>query len=389
MLKSYFIAIALPSLSAQIHFDSESNILDPPSLSETISVVAVGDVMLGSWVLESLKANGVLYPFAAAKPYIQSADIAIANLEAPFTEAEAPFPKRFNFKVPPAYAIGIKRAGFDVVTLANNHTMDFGEAGLQETIETLDKIGVEHCGAGANFEQAHRPAVMDVGGKKVAFFGYSMTFPTEFYAKEDSGGTAYPEPELMQTNLAAFEKTVDFTVVSFHWSAEKLQIPKEYQIHYAHLAIDSGADLVLGHHPHVLQGLELYKNRLIAYSLGNFAFGSYSRHAVDSIMLKVHLNDQGLIYAQCVPVNVDNREVEFQPQMMHGARSAEVLSKLNEMSLHLNGGRDIIRGRGFILGDWEGFYGDWLLRMATQSYWGIPFKAPLLTEGKHASESTH
>jgi poly-gamma-glutamate synthesis protein (capsule biosynthesis protein) len=157
----------------------------------------------------------------------------------------------------------------------------------------------------------------------------------------------------MAANLSEWDQKVDYIVASFHWSAEKLEIPKDYQIFMAHLAIDSGADLVLGHHPHVLQGLELYKNKLIAYSLGNFAFGSYSSYAADSIILKVNLNSEGLFYAHCLPLNVNNSEIEFQPQVLEGARKEAVIAKLKKLSADLNGGRNIIEDSGLIFGSWS------------------------------------
>ncbi|MFQ5770888.1 MAG: CapA family protein, partial [bacterium] len=259
---------------------------------------------------------------------------------------------------------------------------DYGEMGLVSTIKTLDEIGVQHCGAGMNLNQAHQPAVLKVNDKTIAFFAYSMTFPVEFYAKSDSSGTAYPEPELMQCALLTWEELVDFTVVSFHWSAEKLEIPKDYQIYFAHLAIDSGADLVLGHHPHVLQGLEIYKNRLIAYSLGNFVFGSYSRHAVDSIILKAYLNEEGLFYAQCIPIIVDNRDVEFQPEIANGQRKLDILSKLQQLSLSLNQDQNIMSDTGIILGEWRAFYDDWLLDTVISTYWNIEPEKDFIT-GHH------
>jgi len=363
--------------TAQIYFKFEParSIKSNPG----ISLAAVGDVMLGSWVIPVLAEHGADYPFKKTYRYLETADVAIANLEAPFTEDTVAFEKKFNFKVPPKYAMGLLSGGFDVVTLANNHIMDFGEGGLLSTIQTLDRIGIKHCGAGQDLHEAHQPAVIESKGKKIAFFGYSMTFPTEFYARKDSSGTAYPEPELMQHALEVWENFVDFTVVSFHWSAEKRDTPKDYQTYFAHLAIDSGADLILGHHPHVLQGIELYKNRLIAYSLGNFAFGSYSKNAVDSIILKAYLNDDGLQYAQCIPINVDNREIEFQPALLNGKRKEAVLSNLSKLSLDLNNGRNILDDSGIILGDWADFHGDWLLNIVVSSFWNSSSTEDILT----------
>lgn len=318
-----------------------------------ISIAATGDVMLGTWVSPIIAQRGVLYPFEATLPHLQTSDLAIVNLEAPFTDDGELFDKKFNFKVPPAYARGLKDAGIDVVTLANNHIMDFGVTGLINTLKALDEFGIKYSGAGLNREAAQQPVVVEAGGKKLAFFGYSMTFPTEFYAKADSPGTAYPAPEWMAANISKCDKEVDYVVASFHWSAEKLETPKEYQIFMAHLAIDSGADLVLGHHPHVLQGVEIYKNRLIAYSLGNFAFGSYSSYATDSIILKINVTTEGLLYAHCIPINVNNSEIEFQPRVFEGARKDSVIVKLKRLSADLNGGRSIIEDSGLIFGTWS------------------------------------
>lgn len=325
----------------------------PVLFDETISFAGVGDVMLGSWVIPIIETTGVSYPFDSTAKHLQSADICIANLEAPFTDDGEVFDKQYNFKVPPEFAPGLREAGISVVTLGNNHIMDFGEKGLVTTMATLDALGILHCGAGKNFEEAHAPSLLKAGEKTIAFFGYSMTFPVEFYARGDTAGTAYPEPKIMQKNLEFWEPKTDFTIVSFHWSAEKLETPKTYQTEYAHLAIDSGADLVLGHHPHVLQGMEIYENRLIAYSLGNFAFGSYSNHARDSIILKIHLDDEGMIYAKCIPINVDNHEVQFQPRILVGAQKENVITKLQQLSRPLNRGQSIIDDHGFILGDWS------------------------------------
>lgn len=311
--------------------------------------------MLGTWVAPVLNKKGADYPYRQTRAYLRSADVAIANLEAPFTLYGHPFEKRFNFKVPPRFAKGLSDAGISVVNLANNHTLDYGILGLLSTLITLDDVGVKYCGAGMSAKEAHSPAIVRAGRFKIALFGYSMTFPVEFYAKSDTGGTAYPEPELMQAAISACRDTVDFVIASFHWGAEKRQTPKEYQIEFAHMAIDSGADLVLGHHPHVLQGFEIYKNRLIAYSLGNYAFGSYSRRAVDSIVLKTYLRKDGLRIAYCFPINVDNREVEFQPSPADSLRRTRIISTLRNLSIPLNNGRNIVRETGLIYGDWAEF----------------------------------
>ncbi len=370
-LKAALLSALLPALLGPAVFAQPDLQIDSLPVAEIspILVAAVGDVMLSSWVEPVMAEKGPLYPFLGTLPYLQHADVAIANLEAPFARSGTPFEKRFNFKVAPRYAVGLRQAGIDVVNLANNHILDFGEEALRTTLHTLDSLGVAHCGAGESLKAAHQPVVIERGGRKIALFGYSMTFPTEFYARDDSAGTAYPEPEMMQSALAAWDKKVDFIVVSFHWGAEKRETPKDYQIFFAHLAIDSGADLVLGHHPHVLQGLEIYRGRLIAYSLGNFAFGSYSQYAVDSIILRVYLHDGGLLFARCVPINVNNAEVEFQPQVLTGEAKRRVISKLQRLSSPLNPERAILADDGLILGDWAPIPEQQLLTAALSTFW--------------------
>ena len=242
----------------------------------------------------------------------------------------------------------MKNAGFDVVNLANNHIFDYGPDGLFDTITTLDSTGIAFCGAGSNDSTASEPAVITIGTTRVAFIGFSMTFPAEFWAGKERPGTAFATQSLVKNAMQRARNKADYIVVSFHWGAELMTHPKQYQQDFAHMAIDLGADLVLGHHAHVLQGLEIYQNRLIAYGLGNFTFGSYSRHAKESIILKTYLGRDGALFSRVQPVSVYNVEVDFQPILLEGERQLESIRYLNEISNSLNGGRDIITPDGTI-----------------------------------------
>ena len=315
-----------------------------------ISIAAVGDLMMSSWIIDVVKEHGVHYPFDSTRAMLSSADIAIANLEAPLTaEGESFKDKKYTFKVPPYFVEGIAAAGIDVVTMANNHIVDFGCAGLTNSIETLDRAGITHCGAGENRGQACAPAFVDVNGMRIGFIGFSMTFPQEFWATPDSCGTCYPTDALLVRSITESEHHADFTIVSFHWGSEKRTDPRKYQIDFARKAIDLGADLVLGHHPHVLQGLELYKGKLIAYSLGNYVFASYSNTAKTSIILKAKIDDYGLIMARVIPINVHNATIQFQPTLLKGEAGHRLLHELDELSQPLNGGASIIDNDGYIL----------------------------------------
>ena len=315
-----------------------------------VSIAAVGDLMMSSWIIDFVKENDVHYPFDSTRAMLTSADIAIANLEAPLTAVGERFEdKKYTFKVPPHFVEGIAGAGIDVVTIANNHIVDFGCLGIEQTIETLTAAEIKACGAGANRQWACAPAFIDVDNIRVAFVGFSMTYPDEFWATADSCGTCYPTEKVMVEVLAECERQADFTVVSFHWSSEKRVEPRQYQIDFGHRVIDLGADLVLGHHPHVLQGIELYKGKLIAYSLGNYVFASYSNTVRTSMILKTKIDPGGLVLAKVAPINVHNASINFQPTMLKGRQKQAVLDELNALSQPLNNGVSIIDNEGYIL----------------------------------------
>lgn len=331
----------------RIHLRRSADISKPIPL---LSVTAVGDLMMSSWIINVVRQKGVDYPFDSTRALLKSSDFAIANLEAPLSDSGVPFEgKKFTFKVPPEFAAGIKNAGIDVLNLANNHILDFGSEGLRNTISTLDSMQLYHIGAGVDGNSACAPTIVDYFGIRIAFLGFSMTFPKEFWASDTTCGTCYPYERKFQRLVQQCEQDADLTIVSFHWGAEKRTTPKEYQIYYAHKAIDLGADLVLGHHPHVLQGLELYKNRLIAYSLGNYVFASYSEDARDSIVLQALITPNGLLSARARPVSVYNADVDFQPHLLYGKERSAVLQRLNELSFDLNNGRNVLNMDGFIL----------------------------------------
>lgn len=317
-----------------------------------VEVVAGGDVMLGHWTLEYLQREGADYPFRKIRHLFDGADIVFANLEAPFADSGTAAEKAFTFRVPTQYASALRDVGFNFVSLANNHILDYGLDGLQQTLQALQRNGLAWAGAGLTRDAAWEPAIFHTPAGKVAGLAFSMTLPHEFWATDSTGGTAYPYESRLVNVLDSLEQEVDFIIVSFHWGTEKKEAPNDYQIYYARLAIDHGADLVLGHHPHVLQGFELYRNRLIAYSLGNLAFSSYSRVAVDGVLLRAVLQPEGLLFAQLYPLNVNNVEVEFQPQPADSAQRARIIGKLDSLSLVLNG-RDIITDDGFILGSFQ------------------------------------
>jgi poly-gamma-glutamate capsule biosynthesis protein CapA/YwtB (metallophosphatase superfamily) len=303
-----------------------------PAGAQQIILNAVGDIMLAGNATATFTRTGYDFPFAATCQTLKTADINIGNLEAPLTENGTEFTgKKFRFKTSPKAAAALKRAGFTVLTLANNHMMDFGSTGLRETLRQLDSENIAYTGAGCNLAAARQPAMLSLKGSKIAFLAYSLTLPTEFYAKKHQPGTAPGFATFYREDIIKSKAAADYVVVSFHWGAEKSTRPKAYQIQAAHRAIDAGADLILGHHPHVLQGIERYKKGIILYSLGNFAFGSMSSGSKTSMIARI-IFDHGIREVELIPLNVLNAEVRFQPKIARGKRGMAVIRHMSRLS---------------------------------------------------------
>ncbi len=320
-----------------------------------LTVVAVGDIFLGGRVVSFLEKKGASYPYGEMGGLLRDADLAIGNLESPLTEADEPFmEKKYILKAPPSAAASLKASGIDVFTLANNHMMDYGEEGLAETIDLLRKEGLGYTGAGTELSSARRPAIYEVktGADivKVAVLSYSKTFPFEFYAGKDTAGTAPGYKKFLRKDIRAARAGADIVIVAFHWGAERMRLPKDYQREFAHLAVDSGAQMVVGHHPHVIQPVEVYKSGVIFYSLGNFIFGFYSPSEVGGMLASVVFTKHGAGYgiesARAVPLEVDNRIVGFAPRPLEGALAMAAYGRIAEDSaglgtvVEIGGGRD-------------------------------------------------
>ena len=302
--------------------------------SKHLVIAAVGDIMLDGSAREFMQEHGYDYAFDKMRPWLQKADIAFGNLEGPLTDRGEPAPdKKYLFRSPPAkVAEALKTAGFDVVSLANNHSLDYGSVGLADTIAALDKVGVHHVGAGENLAVARQAAILQRNGLKVAFLAYSLTFPEEFWATANRAGTVFGYREIVEGDIRAAKQKADIVVASFHWGQESKTELRPYQVALGHAAINAGASLVIGHHPHILQSVERYKDGVILYSMGNFAFGSYSPNAKVSALAEIEFNGNKLTQVRLQPINVFNIQVLFQPQPLVGEAAANVISHLQQLS---------------------------------------------------------
>jgi hypothetical protein len=268
------MAVPAPSLEAPPRTPSASTTVAPtpaPTAPPVVSLAVVGDVMLDREVEGLIAERGEDYPWARVAALFAGADLVLANLEGALTSRGVAADKLYTFRTDPALAGTLQAAGIDLVSLANNHTTDFGDAGLEDTIATLDGLGIGHFGAGADEATARQPNVRNVGGNSLAFLGYADIGGTRFGA-DGRPGVAFADVEAMSGDISAAAAAHDFVVVTFHTGVEYSDTPSLHQRELAHAAVEAGADLVVGHHPHVLQGWERLGDALILYSLGNFVF---------------------------------------------------------------------------------------------------------------------
>lgn len=296
-----------------------------------VQLAFVGDVMFAGNVEELLKKNGFDYPFKYVKPLLEKADYAIANLETPITTRGEAQSKEYTYRSPPEALSELKRAGVDLVNLANNHSMDYGEDGLLDTLDYLDQQALVRVGAGRNAEEAYRHAIVEKNGVKIAFLGFSRVLPeTSWIAGKTKPGLA--ETYSTKLPLEAIRKAraeADLVVVLAHWGEERKDIPNAVQTSLAHQFIDEGADLVVASHPHVLQGFEQYKGKWIAYSLGNFIFTTNDTPDTwESMILQASCTKTRACDLTVVPVI----SKWAQPVRMPDEDGASLLDKLTKLS---------------------------------------------------------
>ena len=299
-----------------------------------ISLVAVGDIMLDRDVKKEGLTKGWEYIFAEVAPFIQSADLAFANLESPIGD-RGHFINMFQ--APPEAIHGLTSAGFDVMSLANNHTLDYHIEGMLETMRLLEVNGIDHVGAGRNIKEARAPLIKEVAGVKVGFLSYTeMWFvharePISWQATQDEPGVAPAKLDYIVEDVTNLRELVDVVIVTVHWGKEYIHEPTLEQHKLARAAVDAGADLVLGHHPHVLQGIEFYNGGVIAYSLGNFVFDLNRPKTWETMLLEFTLAPTGVLDLKIIPAYIFG----VQPRILKGAHQDAVYRQIRHYSLEI------------------------------------------------------
>lgn len=286
-------------------------------------------------VKQLIEREGGKAPLAEVAERLSWADVAVGNLETPLstrgtrtTVKEA----KYAFRGAPQAIEGLKLAGFDALSLANNHMLDYGAEALDDTVAALQDAGIGHAGAGKNTDAAWMPASIETSnGARVAFLAFSHVVPPGFWSGPDKHGVASGKNDLALIDKAirAAKKSHDYVIVSFHWGVEYEDNANSDQVKKARRAVDAGADMVLAHHPHVIQGIEFYNGRLIAYSLGDFVFDHYSRKTGEAFILQADLGPDGTSEARAVPVYLDEYG---RPEYVTGSHATEILTRLRQIS---------------------------------------------------------
>jgi poly-gamma-glutamate synthesis protein (capsule biosynthesis protein) len=278
------------------------------------------------------------FPFKRIFEVLKRADLVFANLETPLGREGYPREKMFAFMADPALARVVQSTGVDVVSLANNHMLDYGEQGLVQTLDALSRTGVPHVGAGRNIREASKPVFLEKNGVRIAFLGYAATLPLGAAASKDRPGiapvhvtTSYEmdatllqeqpgNPPIVRTSVDAKDerricgeirkarKRADHVIVGIHWGVAFINRPQEYQQPLARKMIEAGASLIVGHHPHMRHHVERHKNGVILYSLGDFVFHDRVDMTGESGMLAtVALDKEKIRAVRLWPISVHEK----------------------------------------------------------------------------------
>lgn len=296
-----------------------------------VVVNMVGDVLLASGVDTAIAANGPDYPWQDTGRLLRQADLTIANLECSISNRGEPVPeKEYTFRARPDAIKGAVNAGVDIFALANNHTMDYGVDALMDTMRIIRENNIFYVGAGASEGEAVRPVILERKGFKIAVLSFSRVVPwTDWIAGRKKPGLASGyNTKLMLDSLRSAAEKSDITIIYMHWGQELDDYPNQEEINLAHRLVDAGADVVIGCHPHVLQGMEIYKGKLIAYSLGNFIFTSSSTRAREGAILQVAFNSGGENAARIIPTYISGGSTSI----LRGSDRKRVLSRLEGLS---------------------------------------------------------
>ena len=303
-----------------------------PDKWKGLTVSAVGDIMLGDspyclgyGVGSMIAREGPTFPFSQIAPVLRDADVTFGNLEvvlSRFDPHNDPFPQ-IEYRGQPEAVSGLVESGFDILAVASNHTMEHGAAAFEENLDVLRAAGIVCVGADLPAHETGLTAVVERGGVRFGFAAFNLR-PTQYFL------AAPPWPTTPTTDgiLAAIDElrtAADVVVLSLHWGDEFIAVPSPMQVALAHTVVDHGADIILGHHPHIVQGIERYKGAVIAYSLGNFVFDMWQQRLRRSLVLTLEITSRRDIRHQVVPIEINTAH---QPVPLKGPAAAAWIAEV-------------------------------------------------------------
>jgi len=302
-----------------------------PEKRDSITLVAVGDIMLSRLVDLSIKQNSDnAYGFDEVKWFWQNGDIIFGNLENPLIPGREIGVSEMVLRADPEMAYMLKNSGFNILSLANNHIYDFGSKGIRSTMKALNEVGIKYCGVGSDGkeEAPYTPAYMEANGTKIAFLAFTdkVLIPKITEKDEEEPGIAFLDKERIAISVSEAAKNGNFVIVYLHGGTEYAPEPDVTMRGYAHLAIDKGANLVLGSHPHVVQEVEKYRGKYIFHSLGNFIFDQlWSLETRESIIAKIYISENKVERLEFLPVFIDDNCF---PSPIRGKTGQKIIEKL-------------------------------------------------------------
>ena len=305
------------SKEASLESFLEEGITVPKVFEKTTKLVFVGDIMLTRNVAKNIHEHGeddFRFPFEKIDNYLKDADFTVGNLECPISERGWPTRELYLFRADPESIKGLKYAGFDLLSVANNHSSDYARPAFQDTLNILEENGIFSVGGGLTEEEAYSPQVVEIDDVKVAFLAFS-DFVGLTPGKSRSGvATTLSLPKVTKA-ISQAEDKADLVIVMFHFGEEYEPEPNARQKKLAELSIEAGADLLVGHHPHVIQPVEEYKGKKIAYSLGNFVFDQYfSTSTMTGGVLEVSIKNKDISSVELKRVGLNEF---YQPKLIN------------------------------------------------------------------------
>ena len=282
-----------------------------------ITLIFVGDIMLNrgvQYMVEKYGKGDFKFPFLKIAEELQKADILFGNLESIISNKGKKVGSIYSFRAEPKAIEGLKFAGFNILSVANNHIFDYGREAMEDSFLRLRKSEIDYVGGGFNEIEAYAPVIKEMRGVKIAFLAYTNLGSEYWSAKGNRSGIAWLTEEKLKEEVKKVKEMADLVIVSFHLGDEYQKKASSKQKYFAHLAIDSGANLVISHHPHLIQEVEKYKEKYIAYSLGNFAFDqSFSEETRKGLMLKVLVKNAKI--DEVIPIEIKINGY-FQPEII-------------------------------------------------------------------------